>query len=226
MKKIMFNDKYGLTQAVLDGRKTMTRRLIPQSVLESVDQFRVDYYNDTFDALSFKDGIEQMLYVERNLKIPFRIQDEVAIAQNYDFVYTTFINHECYKFIYPKAWETIKKMYESREVPEGWDNKMFVRAELMPHRIKITGLRVEQLQDITDEDCLKEGIYVDDNVPEGVPRYKYIAYSYDAAPSHQKKKWWFTTPREAFAKLIDKVSGKGTWDSNPCVLCYEFELIR
>ena len=27
MKKIMFNDKYGLTQAVLDGRKTMTRRI-------------------------------------------------------------------------------------------------------------------------------------------------------------------------------------------------------
>ena len=28
MKKIMFNDRYGLTQAVLDGRKTMTRRII------------------------------------------------------------------------------------------------------------------------------------------------------------------------------------------------------
>ncbi len=29
-KKIMFNDRYGLTQAVLDGRKTMTRRLVPR----------------------------------------------------------------------------------------------------------------------------------------------------------------------------------------------------
>ena len=28
MKKIMFNDKFGLTQAVLEGRKTMTRRII------------------------------------------------------------------------------------------------------------------------------------------------------------------------------------------------------
>ena len=27
MKKIMFNDRYGLTQAVLDGTKTMTRRI-------------------------------------------------------------------------------------------------------------------------------------------------------------------------------------------------------
>ena len=29
MKKIMFNDRYGLTQAVLEGKKTMTRRIIP-----------------------------------------------------------------------------------------------------------------------------------------------------------------------------------------------------
>lgn len=27
MKKIMFNDRYGLTEAVLDGRKTQTRRI-------------------------------------------------------------------------------------------------------------------------------------------------------------------------------------------------------
>lgn len=218
MKKIMFNDKYGLTQAVLDGRKTVTRRVIPQSVLDSVDQFRVEYYNGTFDTLTFKECIEHMLYVERNLKIPFHIQDEVAIAQSY----MNCINENksyLHKVYYPEFG--IKG-----RAPRGWNNKMFVRAELMPHRIKITGLRVEQLQDITDEDCLKEGIYVDDNVPEGVPRYKYIAYSYDADPSHQKKKWWFTTPREAFAALIDKVSGKGSWDSNPWVLCYEFELIK
>lgn len=29
-KKIMFSDKYGLTQAVLEGRKTQTRRIIPK----------------------------------------------------------------------------------------------------------------------------------------------------------------------------------------------------
>ena len=42
MKKIMFNDKYGLTQAVLDGRKTMTRRAfyIP-------DKLALTYYVET-----------------------------------------------------------------------------------------------------------------------------------------------------------------------------------
>lgn len=37
---------------------------------------------------------------------------------------------------------------------------------------------------------------------------------------------WIDTPREAFAALIDKVSGKGTWESNPYVWAYEFELMK
>lgn len=36
----------------------------------------------------------------------------------------------------------------------------------------------------------------------------------------------FQTPRDAFAMLIDKVSGRGTWASNPWVVVYEFELVK
>lgn len=207
MKKIMFSDKYGLTKAVLDGRKTVTRRLIPQSVLDSVDKFRVDYYNSTFDAITFKECIELMLYVERNLKIPFHIQDEVTIAQSY---MNCIIENKSFlhKVYYPEFG--IKG-----RAPRGWDNKMFVRAELMPHRIKITGIRVEQLQDITDEDCLKEGL-------EFAKGGFYTGYNKET----NLRTWLGNTPRESFATLIDKVSGNGTWDSNPWVLCYEFELIR
>lgn len=34
----------------------------------------------------------------------------------------------------------------------------------------------------------------------------------------------YNTPRDAFSALIDKVSGKGTWESNPYVWVYEFKL--
>ena len=34
MKNIMFNDMYGLTKAVLDGSKTMTRRIVPQKTID------------------------------------------------------------------------------------------------------------------------------------------------------------------------------------------------
>lgn len=98
---------------------------------------------------------------------------------------------------------------------EGWNNKMFVRADLMPHHIRITDVDWEWLQDISDEDCMKEGITW--AVPSD-KRYQYPDYKKETMVS-------FKTPREAFASLIDKVSGRGTWERNPIVWVYEFELV-
>lgn len=40
MKKIMFNDKYGLTKAVFEGRKTQTRRILnPTMLFERLDTY-------------------------------------------------------------------------------------------------------------------------------------------------------------------------------------------
>lgn len=36
----------------------------------------------------------------------------------------------------------------------------------------------------------------------------------------------YSTPQYAYADLIDKVSGEGTWESNPWVWVYEFELMK
>ena len=99
---------------------------------------------------------------------------------------------------------------------------MFVKADLMPNRIRITDIRAERLQKISDEDCIAEGIreqyfYSGEEEPE------FEGYSYYAK---NVLKPLFCTPREAYAALIDKISGKGTWTSNPYVFVYEFELIK
>lgn len=92
---------------------------------------------------------------------------------------------------------------------------MFVRADLMPHHIRITDISVERLQDISGGDCLKEGIWCDDNVGLEGPTYWYHGLANSS----------FRTPQEAYASLIDRISGKGTWVSNPYVYVYDFELI-
>ena len=102
----------------------------------------------------------------------------------------------------------------------GWSNKMFVKAELMPHQIRITNVRIERLQDISYEDCLAEGIVKKWYAP-ACRNYFYI-------PNVEVKstKDVFDTPREAYASLIDKVGKKGDWESNPYVFVYDFELIK
>lgn len=90
----------------------------------------------------------------------------------------------------------------------------------MPNQIRITDVRVERLQDISDEDCIKEGIEKFDAF--GDPA-SYRFYDRKKCIIYPKK--WCVSPREAYAALIDKVSGKGTWDSNPYVFVYDFEPI-
>lgn len=194
MKKIMFSDKYGLTQAVLEGRKTMARRAISEDVWQRADVYRHEYYEDTLGLLPAKKALIEFS--------PFKVGEVVAVAQAYKDTFNT-----------GQVSPLVAKA--------GWTNKMFVRADWMLHQIRITNVRVEKLQDISDEDCMKEGITT---MTEG----KYDVgngYGWDTKIDALKRDTFFT-PRKAFAALIDKVSGKGTWNSNPWVFVYEFELVK
>lgn len=207
MKKIMFNTKYGLTDSVLKRLKTKTRRIIPQSELDRANEFQQYYFDATFDALTGVELLNQFFLVEKIGKLPYQVGEVVAIAQSYKDAGVHSIPEEddefgCYDF--------------PAEQTNGWTNKMFVRADLMPHRIRFTDLHIERLQDISDEDCIKEGIYMD----EDPMNPQAFIYTFHNAPQ------WYYSSREAFAALIDKVSGKGTWESNPYVFAYDFKLVK
>lgn len=204
----MFNDKFGLTQAVLDGRKTMTRRIVSNNILAKVKLFQEEYFNASFDFLEGKDLIEAYL-VNYPEKLPYRVGEVVAIAQCLRDVYAEF------DFIY-RGRVTKDLMDKFGGIP-AFKNKMFVKASEMPHRIMISRVCLERLQDISDEDCIKEGIY-----------YKELATSkpYGVFDSFGSFLELGSTPRQAFSVLIDKVSGRGVWDSNPFVFSYEFTLVQ
>lgn len=201
MKKIMFNDKYGLNKAVLDGRKTQARRIVKFNAVDGVYA-----ENDLFPISNNR--VEP--YVIKKYSI-YNIGEVVAIAQSYK---------DCG---YQPTDKTIIVRGSNLEFIEfqehnGWNNKMFVKPLLMPHQIKITNVRIERLQDINDDDCLKEGILKE--------KTYYGEDSYNIKIKDKKHYYSFDNPREAYAALIDKVSGKGTWDSNPYVFVYDFELVK
>lgn len=208
-KKIMFNDKFLLTKAVLDGRKTQTRRVIQQSEMDKINLFQKEYYELTFDKLEGVELINHYYFVEERGRLPYQIGEVVAVAQSY---------RDCGGFCENgvPAWEIISQKAGSTNA--GWGNKMFVRAELMPHQIRMTDVRVERLQDISDEDCLKEGIMKGRCGSADTHFMDAYYMPNDIQP--------YCTPREAFAYLINKVSGKDVWEENPYVFVYDFELIK
>ena len=100
---------------------------------------------------------------------------------------------------------------------------MFVRADLMPHHIKITDRKVERLQDISREECLLEGVYQTNEPAKAMPTY-YVDGIYAKDLERERILDVFLSPFDAFAALIDAISGKGTWESDPWVIAYSFEL--
>lgn len=193
----MFNDKYGLTDAVLEGRKTQTRRIAYDGIVKDPN---IGYGLEG----SEKDKCVLCSGCMIVAKSTYHVGEEIAIAQRYS---------ECFRAV-------------CLENSKGWNNKMFVMAELMPHRIKITNIRVERLQDISEEDCLKEGVYYHTEPPRHHEYDRYSPWSPSVKPYKFESEKYFCSAKYAFKHLIEKVSGKGTWDSNPYVFVYDFELIK
>ena len=219
MKKIMFSDKYGLTRAVLAGRKTMTRRVIsPNFPTDGVELIGI---TDIGAEFRIGDNYEPVF-----VRLPYREGEEVAVAQSYNDIYEELKRtHGSSSYV---TRQFFHKYIQGGRMPVS--NKMFVRAEACFHRIRITDIKVERLQDISDEDCIKEGIRL---YTTGIPQCKtQVVGSLEFIPPygfddyHHKQFRNFDTPREAFADLIDKVSGKGTWERNPWVFVYSFELVK
>ena len=203
MKKILFNDKFGLTKAVLEGRKTQTRRICQEQVWAHSD------------IINAENGIF-------HFEIPkYKVGEVVAVAQSYCSIADELenCNNASCAAHYEKNVQKASEYISWMEHP-GFNNKMFVAADMMIHQIRITDVRVERLQDISDECCLKEGIIKKWHAP-ACKNYYYV-------PGIKVKsvKDVHDTPQEAFAHLINNVSRKDVWNENPYVFVYDFELVK
>ena len=196
MQKIMFNERYGLQSAVLEKIKTHTRRESFES-LEEVgtildEQGKLECYNDYNGT---------PVHVSR-----YAVGEVVAIAQSYssifDEAYDDYFNDKYSSFRNGNLTET-----------KGWNNKMFVKAELMPHHIKILDIRCERLQDISESDCIKEGVL-------GSAKNSFYIVDFETS-----KVFRFYTAKECFLYLLNLISKKEHRNINPYVIVYEFELI-
>lgn len=213
----MFNDKFGLTEAVLNGKKTMTRRLckydIPNENYEIVfPVFEPEEYDDDGNITSKLDRAFGWRDKEGNFtgwNIPkYRIGEIVAVAQ----CYHSFYNDECDPRMFPSG--------------AGWFNKMLVKAELMPHQIQITDIRIQKLRDISDEDVIKEGFSlepINDNNGSYAFHHEYMLTYLDKRGLSKEIR--DRSAKEAYSILIDKIYPNLLWE-NPYVFIYEFKLIK
>lgn len=128
----------------------------------------------------------------------YQVGDIVAIAQSYnDCLYDA--HTEC------EINGKDAMLYETA----GWNNKMFVKADLMPHHIRITDVLVERMQNISYGDCLFEGVRRRNSL------FGYRYYVHEDLPIRRD-------PRLVIADIV----GKLNWERNPYVFVYKFELVH
>lgn len=102
---------------------------------------------------------------------------------------------------------------------EGWKPAIHMPKEAARLFIKVTDVRLERLQDISTEDAKAEGV-------------KSFNHGYGGSPVGI---WWkdyiygnhnIETPELSFRTLWENINGAGSWNLNPWVWVYEFEVIE
>jgi len=199
MQKILFNELYGMQYAVLNGIKTQTRR--EEFDCDGPLETKINYKGK---LVCYQNGVEKPIHTSR-----FGVGEIVAVAQSYLSIFNEADDGDYWADIYADYRNAIV------EDTKGWKNKMFVKARLMPHRIQIVDVRLERLQDISEEDCFKEGI------SRAIKEFYFSEISGERCHFFKYK-----TAKDAFLNLLNLISKKEHRNINPYVIVYEFKLLQ
>lgn len=228
-----------MVRAILEGRKTMTRRVVkpqPENVEYCCTCIKVKHfyipknpkplskYEPTHKVLTIKCPYGQIgdhLWVREAWGI-YQRSDCMPSGKPYDGAY-----------IY-RATDTIPDIPDYAIVKKfKWHPSIHMPRKFSRVTLEITDIKVERIQDITEEDAIKEGI-------EG-EEYDQTIVLKDYSNKDSKNKFdgqWFQSWSEdlgnyidedeickiSFHTLWDSLNGKKyPWASNPWVWCLEFK---
>jgi len=202
-KPILFSTP--MVQALLEGIKTMTRRVIKDK--DIINRFDIDV-----------DG-KPIAYIDQATGDSY---PPTAIARYHigDILWvreTWFENEECLLYKASKYENT--KEYHGRNgwVQIKWRPSIFMPREAARIFLRVTNVRVERLQEITEEDAIAEGISWLDEACYSNNGWTPTLYDPDSGGS--------PVFRDGFIALWDSINAKRgySWDTNPWVWVYEFE---
>ena len=209
-KPILFSTK--MVQAILEGRKTQTRRIIkPQpkkGIIATAFDFKKGFYASKIKIEENPDRFE----ITELFKPKFQIGDILWVRE-------TFINCSSFKE-YPLFSEIKGNFcYKTNNFIGGhkWKPSIHMPKEAARIFLEVTNVRVERLQDISEEDAIAEGIkktWINDDIKQ----CRFKNYINDGKGSK--------SPIDSFNSLWKKINGEDSWNANPWVWVYEFKQVH
>lgn len=218
MKPILFNTE--MVKAILEGRKTVTRRVIKP-------RYRDDEYGWTVCINSYTHLVDDVAYTDgegactRSMKPPYQVGDILYIRETW-----------CRGTDIWNCERTSPEYFYKEEFRDAsakdikWKPSIHMPKEAARIFLKVTDVRVERLQDITEEDAIKEGC-------EGTPceHHGYIVGGGMCGCTDCMNTGWLEPPTLEFMDIWHSTINKKDlddygWNANPWVWVIEFERIE
>lgn len=205
-KPILFNTD--MVRAILDGRKTATRRVVklPKWIVKQDDGSCTMFAEGTcYKKQCFED-------IATYLNRPYRRGDILYVRETW--------YKDKYRYMYRANYAKDEKFYRGGvEEKVKWKPSIHMPKEAARIFLKVKDVRVERLQDITEDGALKEGIHYDD-CPSGFTwkQRTSMVDCYTSAVGAFGHLWNTTIKSDD----IDRYS----WEINPWVWVHEFERIE
>lgn len=213
---ILFSSE--MVNAILQGRKTMTRRVVAKSNCKPVG-----LYGYGFSDLNFNDvvvvGIDDFYYLKVSLPVmntrhhiysKWEVGDHLWVRemlyQNGELGLSYVAdNEDIDEDIIPEDHKPYRN-YAFCNIPSihmpKWACRIF---------LEVTEIKVERLQDMTEEDAISEGVWLDKSV---LPN----AYTVFGMPH-------WRLPVDAFINLWESINWEDSWEANPWVWVISFNRI-
>ncbi|WP_454763315.1 hypothetical protein [Cupriavidus campinensis] len=220
-----------MVRAILDGRKTQTRRVVKRQPYVSVSN--PPHYSDVeagdvFVCPDFAPttSVRGSVLAECERPGVYRCMGQKQFAEKHSpygvpgdrlWVRETWAQPAAldpgptvYRADYPACVPT-----DFENIPPAaairWKPSIHMPRAACRIKLEITGVRVERLNDCREADAVAEGLWRDEEVPFNGPWFA-------SADSHEGH----SDPRDAYRQLWDSINGDGAWEANPWVWVVAF----
>lgn len=221
IKPILFNTE--MVRAILDGRKTCTRRVVKTRRKDACGFYVTRNPDGSFAGIYEYDEDERMF--EKPLNPPYMPGDILYIRETWHR-YTKRIGEgeECRL---EERYGYKASIANSEDANEPWKPSIYMPKEASRIWLKVTDVRVERLQEITEEQTEEEGFLF---TPPCLHRTGENYCDIDG-PCESNTKYCDMSSGELFGKVLwDSTIKKSDidrygWNANPYVFVIEFSKV-
>lgn len=229
-KPILFSTP--MVQAILDDRKTQTRRIMKPQIIDCSVNHReysgASWRNEYISLACGKDSNEWYCRLCGNgilstgssmYKCKYKVGDVLWVRETWTDPTPDKSGYPIlYKADFPITYNGSEsdptEVVTLNSEDYRWKPSIHMPKEACRLFLKVTNVRVEKLHEITEEDAINEGIERRIDETSVLP-VSYKIYGTD--------NWWDESPIISFQSLWQSINGEQSWKEDPFVWVIEFQ---